>query len=106
MTTRKTIRASFVTLALAGGSLAAACHLFLDSDDLVSAQDGGSSQNPDGPVGTAEGGGVPVDLPPDFKWDASSPPEWKGQVPGCIPPIPVGAAAFAVVGGPPGGTFT
>jgi hypothetical protein len=103
--TKNTIRSSFVVLAVAGASLAAACHLFLDSDDLVSAQDGGS-QNPDGPVGTGEGGGIPVDLPPDVKWDASSPPEWKGQVPGCIPPIPVGAPVFAVVGGEPGGTFT
>jgi hypothetical protein len=76
-------------------SLVAACHLFLDPDDL---SNGGSLSAPDG--GSAGDGGAVADAALDAADDGS--PKVEGQVPSCVPQPPDGGQFLAVVGGQPG----
>jgi hypothetical protein len=90
-----------VAMGVSAGSLVAACHLFLDPDEL---SNGGPLGVPDG--GNAAEGSALADAAADAA-DASSPDaSWGGQVPNCVPPPPDGGQFLAVVGGQPGAVST
>jgi len=85
-------RAPIVFLAgcISLGSVLAACHIFLDPDDLVTGA----------PV---DGGPTPIgDASNSSSGASSGSAEWPGEVPSCVPEVPAGAALVAVVGGKPG----